>query len=128
MRLDTILQDFRFGLRMLRRHPGLSMAAVVTFGLGIGLTTTIFSIVNGALFKGLPFEDADRVVWIESRDLSRDNRRLNTTLHDFLDIRDQQTVFDGLAAATIRPVNLSGEEGRPERHTGLFTSVGCSNL
>ena len=123
-RLDTVLQDLRFGIRMLHKHPGLSLAAVVTFGLGIGLTTTIFSIVNGALFKGLPFEDADRVVWVESRDLSGDNRSLNTTLHDFLDLREQQTAFKGLSALTIRTVNLSGEEGRPERHTGLFTSVG----
>jgi predicted permease len=109
---------------MLCRHPGLSLASVVTFGLGIGLTTAIFSIVNGALFKGLPFEDADRVLWVESRDLSGNNQGLNTTLHDFLDIREQQTAFEGLCAVAIRTVNLSGEEGRPERHTGLFTSVG----
>jgi len=124
MKIESVFQDVRFGLRMLHKHPGLSFAAVLTFGLGIGLTTAIFSIVNGALFKGLPFEEADRVVWIESYRRTGDQPRVNTTLHDFLDMRAQQTVFDGLCAVTMNTVNLSGEEGRPERHGGLFTSVG----
>jgi hypothetical protein len=54
--------DVRYGVRMLVRYPTLSLAAIVTFGLGIGITTAVFSIVNGAFFKGLPFERADRIV------------------------------------------------------------------
>src|SRR5216117_173883 len=53
--MDTILADIRSGVRMLATYPALSLVAVVTLGLGIGLSTTVFCVVNGGLFKGLPF-------------------------------------------------------------------------
>jgi hypothetical protein len=56
------LADLRSGVRMLLKYPTLSLVAVVTLGVGIGLSTTVFSVVNGALFKGPPFPDADRIV------------------------------------------------------------------
>jgi hypothetical protein len=55
--MRQLLTDLRSGVRMLVKYPALSLVAIVTFGLGIGLTTTVFSVVNGALFKGLPFRD-----------------------------------------------------------------------
>jgi hypothetical protein len=65
--MDALLRDLRFGIRMLVKRPGLSLTVIVTFALGIGLTTTVFSIVNGAMFKGLPFERADRVMLVGAR-------------------------------------------------------------
>ncbi len=62
--MDTLLADVRSGVRMLVRYPALSLVAVLTLGLGIGLSTTVFCVVNGGLFKGLPFPDADRIVSI----------------------------------------------------------------
>ena len=59
--MDTILADVRSGVRMLATYPALSLVAVLTLGLGIGLSTTVFSVVNGGLFKGLPFPAADRI-------------------------------------------------------------------
>ena len=56
--MDTILADVRSGLRMLATYPALSLVAVLTLGLGIGLSTTVFCVVNGGIFKGLPFPDA----------------------------------------------------------------------
>src|SRR5438445_8273275 len=60
--MDQLTSDIRSGLRLLIRYPTLSLVAVLTLGLGIGLGTTVFCVVNGALFKGLPFPDADRIV------------------------------------------------------------------
>ena len=58
--MNQVFTDIRSGVRMLVKYPTLSLVAVVTLGLGIGLTTTVFCVVNGGLFKGLPFPDADR--------------------------------------------------------------------
>ena len=60
--MSTILSHLRYGVRMLVRRPGLSISAVTALALGIGLTTTMFSIVYVAVIKGLPYEEADRLV------------------------------------------------------------------
>ena len=61
---EQLLQDLRSSLRMLRRNPGFSAIVILTLTLGIGMTTAIFSVVNGVLLKPLPYPDADRLVWI----------------------------------------------------------------
>ena len=60
--MDRLFGDLVSGVRMLVRYPTLSLVAIVTLGLGIGLSTTVFCVVNGGLFKGLPFPNADRIV------------------------------------------------------------------
>jgi len=60
--MGCLWSNVPFGVRMLVRHPTLSGASILTFGLGLGLATTVFSLVNGLLYKGLPFEEADRIV------------------------------------------------------------------
>ena len=60
--MQQFLNDVRSGVRMLVTYPTLSVVSILTLGLGIGLSTTVFCVVNGGLFKGLPFPDADRVV------------------------------------------------------------------
>ena len=62
----TLFSDIRSGLRMLVKYPTLSVVAILTLGLGIGLSTTVFCVVNGGLFKGLPFPDADRIAALVS--------------------------------------------------------------
>ena len=60
--MSHLIGDLRSGVRMLVKYPTLSLVAVLTLGLGIGLSTTVFCVVNGGLFKGLPFPNADRIV------------------------------------------------------------------
>ena len=62
--MDNLLQDFRYGVRILRRNPALAIAAILCFALGIGVNSAIFSIVNGVLIRPLPYRDADRIVVI----------------------------------------------------------------
>jgi predicted permease len=110
-------QDLRYGLRLIARRPGTSLLAVVALALGIGLTTTMFSIVQGVILRGLPFESADRLLAVSPASVV-DGRRQPATLHDFLDWRDAQTSFEALAAYTERPVTLASDTAWPVRLRG----------
>jgi putative ABC transport system permease protein len=93
-------QDLRYALRTLRRTPGFTAVAILTLGLGIGATTTIFSVVRGVLLTPLPYRDPDRLVniWV---DLGVGNQSLPAvTPLDYLDYRERTTLFEGFAAAT----------------------------
>ncbi len=91
--METLLKDLRFSIRMLVKHPSISIISVITFGLGIGLTATVFSIINGALFRGLPFEDSDRVMWVDNSKPSENIQQMGVSVLDFLAWQAQQTVF-----------------------------------
>jgi predicted permease len=115
--MEALVKDIHLGIRLLVKNPGISLIVIATFGLGIGLTTLVYSVVNGALFKGLPFPESHRVLSID-RTEPPNNDRTGITLHDLEDWRGQQTVFDGIAAMDIRTVNMADTERHPERYTG----------
>jgi putative ABC transport system permease protein len=114
--MNQLLSDIRSGLRMLVKYPTLSVVAVLTLGLGIGLSTTVFCVVNGGLFKGLPFPDGDRVVSVVSTTQNVPQRPLS--VHDLVVFQERQTSFERIGAFGFAPMNLSTEEGRPERYSG----------
>ena len=107
--------DVRFGVRMLVRYPTLSIVSILTFGLGLGLATAVFCIVNGALYKGLPFENADRLVAVVGTNVDQNVRRAPVAVHDLVVFQERQTVFESFGALGQVPVNLSGDGGQPER-------------
>src|ERR687888_2168054 len=106
----SAFREFRYGARALRKSPALTVVAVLALTLGIGLTTTMFSIVYGALMKGLPFPEGDRIVLVQRNNLARDIRRMPLPIHDFVDYRAQQRSFEGMAGFTSGTVNVSGSE------------------
>src|SRR6185436_11655733 len=118
----ALLQDLRFGFRMLVKNPALSIITVLTLGVGIGLTTTIFSIVNGAIFRGLPFPGADRLVSVARSNPSQNIQNMDLTVHDFAEWREQQTVLEDLGAWSGWGANLSDETGHPERYLGALVT------
>lgn len=116
--MTDFLRDLRFGVRMLAKRPGTSALAVVALALGIGLTTTMFSIVNAAFLRGLPFERADRILYVGELSKQLLERPNPMNVHDFIDVRAAQTTFEELAAFGNTRADITGEDQIPQRYSG----------
>jgi predicted permease len=101
-----MIQDLRYGLRMLARSPAFTAIAVLSLALGIGANTAIFSLVNAVVFKPIPARDPDRLATVFMTD-QRNPGSLPLSHLNYKDLRDQNQVFDGLAAFTFAQVNWS---------------------
>ena len=131
MRLDRIWRDTRYAVRSLRATPAFTGVALAVLTLSIGATTAIFSVVDAVVLRGLPFDESDRLVAVgelNTRDGSTGS--LNRVApQNFLDWRDQQDVFTGLAAVGYGEITLKGdgnqlaENLRAEQVTAEFFSV-----
>lgn len=119
--MNTLIRDFRHGLRVLLGSPGMSGIAVLALSLGIGVTATMFSIVYGALIRGLPFENADRIYAVQRYDTETGNNT-GVPIHDYLDWRAQQSSFEIFAASYNGTVNLRGTDA-PQRYDGAFVTA-----
>src|SRR5262249_44477471 len=108
------VNDLKFALRQLRNSPGFTLVAVLTLGLGIGANTAIFSMVNSVLLRPLPYPNADRIMVLNES--SGPGQHYSVALPDYFDWRNDNTVFEHLAATHKQSRNLSGIPGRdPER-------------
>src|SRR5690349_2328615 len=118
--MESLLQDLRLGIRMIVKHPGVAGIAVTALALGLGLTATMFSIIEGAFLKGMPFPEPRQLIAIERTDLTQGQNRQNVPIHDLVDWQQQQHSFTALAGYYEGTVNLSGTQGGPERVDGAF--------
>ena len=125
------MSNLRLALRQLIKNPAFSAVAVITLALGIGANTAIFSIVNAVLLRPLPYPDADRIMVLNES--SGPGQDYSVALPDYFDWRNDNTVFEHLAATHKESRNLSGIPGRdPERVScasvtrNLFNVVGMS--
>ena len=125
--MEALIRDLRYGARTLRKTPGPSFIAVLALAFGIGLTTLMFSIVYGAMMRGLPFPEAERLVLI-TRVRPATGNTDGVRIHDFIDWREQQTVFEGLAANYNGVANLGGLADPPERLDGAWMSASSFDL
>jgi putative ABC transport system permease protein len=108
------MSNLRLALRQLIKNPAFSAVAIVTLALGIGANTAIFSIVNAVLLRPLPYPDADRIMVLNES--SGPGQDYSVALPDYFDWRNDNTVFECLAATHKESRNLSGIPGRePER-------------
>jgi putative ABC transport system permease protein len=120
--MNSILQDIRYGFRMLAKNPAFTAIAVLTLALGIGANTAVFSVVNGVLLRPLPFPEPGRLVWMQSASLgASDWSGGPLSPPDFKDIREQSKSFDHLVAFIQNPATLSGT-GEPERVPGAVVT------
>jgi predicted permease len=110
----SLMRDVRYGARSLRRSPGTVAAAVAALALGIGLTTLMYSIIDGMLLKGLPFEDAGRIAVIYRADPMGRGQEDLVPFADFMRYRAQQRSFSAFGGYTVGTVSVSGGD-RPER-------------
>src|SRR5262245_59111927 len=118
--IETLLQDLRYGLRMMIKNPGFTSVAVLTLALGIGANTAIFTVVNAVLLQPLPFHEPERLaqVWRSSAD----EDRTAVSFPDFADIRAQQTVFERMAAWRSNDFTLTGQ-GDPVNLSGVVATA-----
>ncbi|MCG6955424.1 MAG: ABC transporter permease [Gemmatimonadetes bacterium] len=124
----TVISDLRLGLRLTRKTPGLSAAAILTIALGVGLVTQTYSTVDGSVIRGLNVPGADRLVHVNERIPSLDRTNDQMPLRVFLDLRRQQTVFEDVAAGYESSFNLAGEGAPPERVRGDVESANALAL
>src|SRR6266487_1404373 len=101
------VQDLRFAIRMVRKHPWFSAAIIVTLALGIGVNTTIFSLVNAVLFKPLPFPGGDRLAVVHGQNLVQGRDTMPTSYPDFREFRAQSKSFEHLEAFSPEQMNIS---------------------
>lgn len=120
--MRTFLTDLRYAGRMLLKHPSLTGTAVMALAMGIGFTTIMFSIVHGALIRGLPYDGADRIIHLERTNPSEDIESMGVSIHDYVDWRAQQSSFEHLGAYYTGTINLRGTE-RPVRYGGAFITA-----
>jgi hypothetical protein len=126
--MHGILRDVRYGIRSLLKSPGLTLVATLALTLGIGLTTTMFSIVYGALMKGLPYPDGDRIMIIQRANPARGITRQNALpIQDYFDYKAQQHSFGDLATITSGTIYVSGEE-KAERFDGSWISANTFDI
>jgi putative ABC transport system permease protein len=117
-----VFQDLRYGARLMVKRPALAAITVLTLALGIGLTTLMFSLVNTAMIKGLPFEEPERLMSLVRNDLSQGWENMSVPLHDFEEWREQQRAFGSLAGYATGTFNVSGTEGA-ERYDGAWVTA-----
>ena len=111
--MESLLQDVRYALRMLRKSPGFAAIAVITLALGIGANTAIFTLFDQVLLRRLPVRDPQQLVQLHSS--GSDTGRTSSRSHDhgdyfsypmYHDLRDRNTVFSGMLATFSRQVGV----------------------
>ena len=112
MWLDELMQDLRYSVRAFIKSPGFTAIAILTLALGIGANTAIFSVINAAFFAPYGVKEPERLVRLWGQDLKRNILQLGFSVPRYEVIRDQQTSFDSLGAATLlaQTLLLNGTE------------------
>ncbi|HLW52316.1 MAG TPA: ABC transporter permease [Candidatus Angelobacter sp.] len=112
--LETLFQDARYGVRMLRKNPGFTAVAAVTLALGIGANSAIFSVVNGVLLRPLPYPEPSRLISISNTAPSKGLDKFGASPPDFRRLRSQNHTLASLSAFYHATFNLTGGD-KPER-------------
>ena len=91
---ESVGQDIRYGLRVLRRNPAFTLTAVITLALGIGANTAIFSVIYGVLLRPLPYAEGVRLVVLNQQARLSNINRLGFSVKEFEDYRDQTRTME----------------------------------
>lgn len=108
--LDELLQDLRFGTRMLAKNKAMSLVIILTLGLGIGANTAIFSVIDSVLLRPLPYHDPARLVAVSESNLKRGYRQIVVAPGNLRDWCEQNSVFEQLGGQIYTSLTLSGVE------------------
>src|ERR1700704_409788 len=117
--METLLQDVRYAVRMLRKSPGFTLVAIITLALGIGANTAIFSVLYASLLAPLPYPDADRLMMV----WSKVEGRIPVSAGDYIEWKRQSTAFQDMVAWTGGSFNLATPD-QPEMVAGRVVTPG----
>jgi putative ABC transport system permease protein len=125
--IEEFVADIRHGVRLLAKNPGFTITAVATLMLGIGANTAIFSVVNAALLRPLPFADPNRVVLVFETRVQNNANAIPAAPGNFEDWRAQAQAFQALAAIADTEINMTSQ-GEPERVKSQYVSANFFDL
>src|SRR5258705_2121271 len=100
LNMDTVIKDFRYGIRSLLRRPGFSVIVIVVLGLGIGATSAIFSIVDALMLRSMPYPQSERLVLL--REINDKGNQVRVAQPNFEDMRVRSKSFEALAIGAGR--------------------------
>lgn len=123
-----MLLDVQFAVRMIRNNPWFSAAVALTLAFGIGLNTTVFSLVNAVLFKPLAFAGGDRLVTIANADSSNGRNDIRLSYPDFKEYRANQRTFESLEAMQPMGAAISEKNNPPQRYPGARVTTGMFRM
>src|SRR4051812_35226551 len=124
-----MLSDLRLSLRALAKSPSFAVVCVLTLGLGIGVNTAMFSIVNGIALRGLPFPEQERIIMVYTMTAANPNDRGGLSWEEFTELRARQQSCIDYAVYQDRTTTISGAGGDPERVEGTaITTAGIQML
>ena len=121
--VEDLALDLRYAVRVLRRNPGYTLGAVMTFALGVGAVTAIFSLVYGILLRPLPYAAPDRLVTVWERNVPKNRDRNVVSLDNFEAWRDRARTLHQMAAVVPTSITLPGDPA-PERLVGAEVTPG----
>jgi predicted permease len=122
----SILHDVRFAVRRMVKDRWFTLAAIAALALGIGATSAVFTIVNAALLRSLPFDEPERIMWLDTQD-SR-GRRFGVSLQDFDDWRPASRTVEGLTLVQGGTMIISADDRLPESYPGGFISASAFDV
>jgi putative ABC transport system permease protein len=128
--IRDLLQDTRYGARMLRKSPGLTSVAVLSLALGMGAISTIFSFVNGIMLRPLPYPESERLVLLDETAFKRGSPSMNVSFPNFVDWRQQNHSFEDIACYTTGGFIIAPGAGgnEPEQLKGAFVNQGLFEI
>src|SRR5580658_1055074 len=123
--MGSVVQNLRYGIRLLLKQPAFTMMALVVLALGIGANAAMFSLVNAFLFKPLVIKDADQLAGCYSRSVKRPDTYRSFSYSEYTELQRRNTVFSSLTAHNLALVGMAGAADSDTRR--VFADVVSSN-
>lgn len=120
--METLLQDIRYGWRMIWKSPGFTAIIIAMLALGIGANTAVFTIFSASLLRALPFEKPGELVQVWETRTSGSFQQMEASYPDYLDMRDRNQVFSRMGGYSGSVATLSGKEGAEQVVVGVASS------
>ncbi|PYX53348.1 MAG: hypothetical protein DMG76_25960, partial [Acidobacteria bacterium] len=125
--IQSFFQDFRYGVRILRKSPGFSAIAILSLALGIMAATAMYSVIYGVVLNPFPYRDVDSLMSVKIWSPDQSGYRVGYTVDQFLEIAERNTIFESVIASAISDV-LWSSQGEPQRLRGNVCTMNAFDV